>query len=185
MSTSTDCGFWAAFTDEQALLAWTKKPGQYTAMRSQDVLNLAQENNINRIVINNDQPNMFVVERSKGDVKEHRIFDNSQVQTGTPHSPLSNSITEKLIVNFKKNKAITEVYQYAQTRDGEQSIVLGFRLTGTSENARKAAIYSVQDALQNETVDQLLDLFFLETDEWYHQIKEIENALLYKKEGSQ
>src|SRR5207249_4299129 len=57
-----------AFTDEQALLNWTKKPSEYTAMRSQDVLKFCQDNGIDRIVINSDQPNMFVLERSRENV---------------------------------------------------------------------------------------------------------------------
>ena len=170
-----------AFTDEQALLAWTKKPSQYTAMRSKDVLKFVQENGMDRIVINSDQPNMFVLERSRENVKEHTIPQDTQVQLGTPNQPLSHAITQKLIANFKKDNTISEVYQYGQTREGEFSIVLGFKLTSASENAKKAAIHAVQNALQNEKLDQPLDLFFLETDHWYDTVRKIENSLVYRQ----
>lgn len=170
-----------AFTDEQALVAWTKKPSQYTAMRSKDVLKFVQDNGMDRIVINSDQPNMFVLERSRENVKEHKIQQDTKVQLGTPNRPLSNAITKKLTDNFKKDNTISEVYQYGQTKDGEFSIVLGFKLTNNSENAKKAAINAVQNALQNETVDQLLDLFFIETESWYDRVRSIENSLLYKR----
>lgn len=170
-----------AFTDEQALLAWTKKPSQYTAMRSKDVLKFVQDNGMDRIVINSDQPNMFVLERSRENVKEHTIKQDTQVQLGTPNRPLSKSITQKLLDNFKRDTTISEVYQYGQTKDAEFSIVLGFKLTSNSDNAKKAAINAVQNALQGETLDQPLDLFFIETDSWYESIRKIENSLLYKQ----
>ena len=83
--------------------------------------------------------------------------------------------------NFKKDNIISEVYQYGQTKDGEFSLVLAFKLATNSENAKKAAINAVQNGLENETVDQPLDLFFIETNDWYDSIRRIENSLLYKK----
>lgn len=169
------------FTDEKALLAWTNKPTQYTAMRSKDVLKFVQDNAMDRIVINSDQPNMFVLERSRENVKEHTIKQDTKVQLGTPNRPLGNSITQRLIDNFKKDNTISEVYQYGQTKDGEFSIVLGFKLTSNSDNAKRAAINAVQNAMQNQSIDQPLDLFFIETESWYDSIRKIENSLLYKQ----
>ena len=169
------------FTDEQSLLNWTKKPSEYTAMRSQDVLKFAQENGIERIVINTNQPNMFVVERNKTNVKEHIIMQDTKILLGEPDNPLSNYIIQKLIDNFKEDKTISEVYQYGQTKDGEFSIVLGFVLTTYSDNAKTAAINKVQNALQNQKIVVPLDLFFIETEEWHERIKKIEKALIYKK----
>jgi hypothetical protein len=169
------------FTDEQALLAWTKKPSQYTAMRSKDVLKFVQDNGMDRIVINSDQPNMFVLERSRENVKEHTIKQDTKVQLGTPNRPLSKPITQKLIDNFKRDTTISEVYQYGKTKDVEFSIVLGFKLTSNSDNAKKAAINAVQNALQGETLDQPLDLFFIETERWHESVRKIENSLLYRQ----
>lgn len=124
---------------------------------------------------------MFVLERSRENIKEHTIKQDTQVQLGTPNKPLNSSITQKLIDNFNKDNTISEVYQYGQTKDGEFSLVLAFKLTTYSENAKKAAINAVQNGLHNETVDQPLDLFFIETNDWYDSIRRIENSLLYKK----
>lgn len=170
-----------AFTDEQAMLNWTKKPTEYTSMRSQAVLQICEENNINRIVINTDQPNMFVIEHSKENVKEYQIKQDTDVQLGTPNKPLSGSITKKLLDNFKTNNAILEVYQYGQTKEHEFSIVLGFKLSVYSENSKQAVINAVQSAMQNETPDQFLDLFFIESEDWYDMIKGVQNSLLYKR----
>lgn len=169
-----------AFTDEQAMLSWTKRPNEYTSMRSQDVLKICEENNINRIVINSDQPNMFVVERGKENTKEYEIKKDADIQLGTPNRPLSNSIIHKLLDNFRNNDTVLEVYQYGQTKHREFSIVLGFRLSVYSDNAKQAVINTVQNALQNETPDQTLDLFFIDTEEWYDMIRKVENSLIYK-----
>ncbi len=171
-----------AFTDEKALLNWTKKTNQqYTAMSSKDVLKFAQQNSIDRIVINSDEPNMFVLERNKENIQQIIIENDTTVQFGTPSNPLNQSISQKLIENFKKNETILEVYQYGQTKNNEFSIVLGFRLGTYSENSKKAAINCVQNALENESLDQLLDLFFLETEKWYDNIRNVENSLFYIK----
>jgi len=53
------------FTDESSLFSWTKTPTHYNAMRAQDILKLGQTNDIEKIVINNGLPNMFVLEKSK------------------------------------------------------------------------------------------------------------------------
>lgn len=55
-----------AFTDEEALMTWMKKPSQYTSMRSQDVLKLCEANGITRIIINNGSQNTFVLEGQAG-----------------------------------------------------------------------------------------------------------------------
>ena len=171
----------AAFTDEEAMLSWTKRPTQYTSLRSQDVLRICEENNINRIVINSDQPNMFVVERGKENVKEYQIGKDTDIQLGTPNRPLSNSIIGKLLGSFKNNSTILEVYQYGQTKHGEFSIVLAFKLSTYSDNAKEAVINIVQNELQNETPDQSLDLFFIDSEEWYERIRKVEKSLIYKR----
>ena len=47
-----------AFSDEKSLLIWSKKPTPYTAVRSQAVLEMCQEINVSRIVINSGSPNI-------------------------------------------------------------------------------------------------------------------------------
>ena len=171
-----------AFTDEQAMLSWTKKPTEYTAMRSQDVLKLCENNGFDRIVINTASPNTFVIERNKK-ATTHHIKENSTVQVGTPDKPLSRDLINKLIDNFRKNEVILEVYHYGMTKEKEFSLVLGFKLSSISDEAHKAAIYAVQDVVSGQNLDQPLDIFFLEKDEWYARVKQIQNALIYEKKA--
>lgn len=170
-----------AFTDENALLSWTKKPTPYTALSSKDLLKLCEENSIERIVINSDLPTMFVLERNREAIRTDTIQEDTVVKVGTPNRPLDKTVISKLIGQFKRIDTIQEVYQYGQTRNNEFSIVLGFKLSTNSENAKTAAINAVQTALQGESMDQLLDLFFIEDDGWYQTITNVENSFVYKK----
>jgi SseB protein N-terminal domain len=169
-----------AFTDENALVNWTKKPTQYTALSSKDVMKLCEEQLIERIVINSELPTMFVLERNRTNIKTETIQEETTVQVGTPNRPLERGILQKLIDQFKRVETIDEVYQYGQTKNNEFSIVLGFKLLTNSDNAKTAAINAVQTALQGEKIDQLLDLFFIEDDGWYQTIRNLENSLFYK-----
>ena len=171
----------AVFTDEQSLMTWVRTPTEFTAMRSQDVLKFAQDNNVSRIIINNNLSNMFVLERNRENVTKHQIKQGTNVQIGVPNKPLAISLIKELIDNFKKNRTILEVYQYGQTKEDEFSIVLGFKLLTNSDNAKKAALNIVQNAVGKGTLEQPIDLFFIETNEWYEAIKKIENSLIYKK----
>lgn len=170
-----------AFTDENALLSWSKKPTQYTGLSSQAVLKLCEENLIERIVINSDLPTMFVLERNRENIKTETIEKETTVQVGTPSLPLENKIIQKLIEQFKRVETIKEVYQYGQTKNNEFSLVLGFKLSTNSDNAKTATINAVQTALNGEQINQLLDLFFIEDDGWYKTIQNVENSIVYKK----
>jgi hypothetical protein len=168
-----------AFTDENALLSWAKKPTQFTGLSSQDVLKLCEENLIERIVINSDLPTMFVLERNRNNIKTETIEKETTVQVGTPNRPLENRIIQKLIEQFKRVDTINEVYQYGQTKNNEFSLVLGVKLSTNSDNAKTATINAVQTALQEEKIDQLLDIFFIEDDGWYNTIRNLENSKVY------
>ena len=102
------------------------------------------------------------------------------MQVGTPNNPLDRVILKKLIDQFQRVETIDEVYQYGQSKNNEFSIVLGFKLLTNSENAKTASINAVQTALQGEKIDQLLELFFIEDDGWYQEIRNVENSLFYK-----
>ena len=103
------------------------------------------------------------------------------LQVGVSNRPLGNRITAKLIDKFKQVDTIDEVYQYGKTKDNEFSIVLGFKLLTNSDNAKTATINAVQTALQGEKIDQILDIFFIEDENWYQIIRNIDKSFLYKK----
>jgi len=170
-----------AFTDETSLLEYTKRETSYTAMKSQDVLNLCETNGIDRIVINSGQKNAWFTEKSKENIETHTVEKETSVLIGTPNKPIDNKTIEKLRLMFSKVTSIEEVYQYGQTKDNEFSIVLGFKLNTYNDNSKTASINAVQRALDDTSFDQPIDIFFIQTEDWYNSIKNIENSLLYKK----
>lgn len=170
-----------AFTDEKSLLSWSNKPTEYTALSSKVVLELCEKEHIERIVINSDLPTMFVLERNRENIKTLTTEEETTVQVGTPNKSLENRIIQKLIQNFQRVEIIDEVYQYGQSKNNEFSLILGFKLSTDSDNAKTATINAVQTALQGEKIDQLLNLFFIEDESWYQTIKNVENSFVYKK----
>jgi hypothetical protein len=51
------------FTDNESVYRWSKASAPYTSMRSQDVFKLCEANDIYKIVINSDSPNIFLAQR--------------------------------------------------------------------------------------------------------------------------
>jgi len=170
----------AAFTDE-SLLGKSEKPIEYVTIRSKDFLKQCQESNIDSIVINIGHPNEYVIERNREEIKEHQILDNSVLQIAKPDNPLSEFFLKKVIDNIKTNDTVIEMYQYSLVNQGELSIVLAFRLTVYNHNSRIAVMNAVQNAQIGEKVYQPLDIFFLNSDEWYDKVKRVKESLIYKK----
>jgi hypothetical protein len=170
-----------AFTDEKALLAWTQqKATTYTALKAKAALELCEDSSINTIVINSGSPNMFVVQRDSY-AETIDIPDGTTIQIGAPVRPLNEGIIKNLILNFKSIGNILDAYQYTLSQGNEVNIVIGLKLLSNSENAKKAAIFAVQNALVDETSKTFVDIFFLETEEWFDIVKNVEDALFYKK----
>ncbi len=170
-----------AFSNEQSLLEWTKGKSEYTAMYGKDVLDFCQVNGIDRIIIDSDQPTMFVMERNRENVTTETIKEETEVQVGTPINPISGDLLEKFKSNFSKVASILEVYQYAMSRNNENILVFAFRLTAYNDNSRTACINSIQNSMEGEKLDLPLELFFLDEESWYQTAKGIENALVYEK----
>jgi len=170
-----------AFTDEKALQTWAKKVTEYTKMRSQDVIEFCKQNGIDRIVINSDQANMFVLERNRENIKTTVIEKPTPVQVGKPIHPLNKHILDKLITNFKKVDTILEAYHYAQSANNEFSLVIGVVLSTISDNSRAALNNAIYNSLQGEKLDTLLDIFVLPTNDWIQNVRNIQDSLFYKR----
>jgi len=169
-----------AFSDEKSLVSWSKKPTPYTAVKSQAALEMCQGIDVSRIVINSGSINIFVVERSNN-TESINIEAGTTIHIGTPARPLDQRIIKELVSNFQSIENILEAYQYMQTRNNESSIMIGIKLLSDTDNARKAVLYAVQNVLNNEKNKTFVDIFFLETDEWYNRVKKVEESLFYKK----
>lgn len=170
-----------AFTDEHSLLEYMKRETSYTAMKTQDVLSFCETNGIDRIVINGGQKNAWFTEKSKQNVQIETVEKKTIVEIGTLDIPIDKIIVEKLRQMFSKVDSVLEVYQYGQTKDNEFNLVLGIKLSIYNDNSKTASINAVQRALDDSTFNQPLDIFFIETDNWYNSIKNIQNALLYRR----
>ena len=58
------------FTDDDAIIRWAKGHATYTSMRSQEVLELCEREDIYKIVINSDSPNIFLAQRKTGNMQK-------------------------------------------------------------------------------------------------------------------
>lgn len=52
-----------AFTDETSLYNWSKNSSHYIAMTTKGILKMCEMNDIYKIVINSDSPDIFLVQR--------------------------------------------------------------------------------------------------------------------------
>jgi hypothetical protein len=170
-----------AFSDETALVKWTNRETQYTAIKAQDLIDFCKQNNVDRIVINSDQKNMFVLERNRENITSRTIQEETKVLVGTPTNPLPKNAIELLIKNFKKVDTIEEAYQYAQKMNDETSLVLGIKMTVVSDNSRAALHNALNDSLNGVDVGIPIDIFLLEDQSWLATVRNIENSLFYRR----
>jgi hypothetical protein len=169
------------FSDEKSLYKWAKRETAYTAMRSQDLIEFCKQHGIDRIVINSDQNNMFVLERNRANITTETIKEDTKVLVGTPSKPLNGRVLKNLINNFQKIDTIEEAYQYVQSLNGETSLVLGIRMSTVSENSRAALHKALNKSLQHEQLDVALGIMIIQTEEWLQTIRNIQNSLFYKR----
>ena len=169
-----------AFTDEAALLEWTKQPAPYIALPMAHVMEFAQQNNIDRIVINNDQPDMFVMERDRSHISTNTVNEPTQIMIGAPANPMSPVILDKMKEGFQRIEAVEEAYHFLKQQGEEQSYAVGLRVSDLSENAQIALQNAIGNAMQNQQTDFPLDVMVLD-DDLYNGVKNIPGSLFYKK----
>lgn len=170
-----------AFSDEKSLLNWSNRETEYTSMRAQDIIEFCKQHNIDRIVINSDQKNMYVLERNRENITTRTIEQETEVLLGTPAKPLSTHLLDKLKANFQKVDTIEEAYQYAQNMNGETSIVLGILMSTVSDNARAALHNALNNSVQDEKLEFPLDIMILEREDLLDTVRNIHNSLFYKR----
>ncbi|MBO9684458.1 MAG: SseB family protein [Flavisolibacter sp.] len=172
----------AAFTDENALLEWSKKPTQYTALHSQDVIEICKSSGIDRVVINNLQKNMFVLERNRSNITTNVIEKETEVLVGTPIHPLSSAVIQKLNENFQRVDTIEEAYQFAQSMNGETSLVLAVKMSVQSDNARAALHNAINDSINADELQLPLDIMIISSEDWLNAARNVQNSFVYKKQ---
>lgn len=174
----------AVFTDETALLEWAKRPMHYIALPTGNVIDFCQQNNIDRVVINSDRKNMFVMERDRSHITTRQVEEPTQVLIGVPAKPLPVSVIEKLKANFSRIESIEECYQFWQQMGQESSIVLGIRTSSQTENSRIALQNAVSNALLGAELEVPLDVMTL-NDDLLKTVQQIPGSQFYKREYKQ
>lgn len=170
-----------AFSDEIALVKWTKHKTQYTAIKTQDLIYFCKQNNIDRIVINSDQKNMFVLERNRENITSRTIQEETNVLVGTPTNPLPKAAIDLLAINFSKVDTIEEAYQFAQKMNDETSLVLGIKMSVVSDNSRAALHNALNNSLSGVDVGMPIDIMILEDEGWLNTARNIQNSIFYKR----
>jgi len=169
------------FSTEKYLLDWTKTRSGYTSMRCQDLLEFCEQNNLERIVINSDQKNMFVMEKTR-DVTTTQIQKDTQIFVGQPTQPLPQEMIGQLAANFSHIDTITEAYQYGQNLNGEFSIALGIRISVRSDESAAALRHAIARVLEGKTLNLPVDVLMLEDNPSLLQaVQKIPNSLFYKR----
>lgn len=170
-----------AFSDETALVNWSNRKTEYTAIRTQDLIDFCKQNNIDRIVINSDQKNMFVLERNRENITSRTIQEDTNVLVGTPITPLPKSTIDLLVKNFKRIDTIEEAYQFAQKMNDETSLVLGIKMSIISDNSRAALHNALNDSLSGVNVGIPIDIMLIEDEGWLNTVRNIQNSLFYTR----
>jgi hypothetical protein len=169
----------AAFTDEQALLDWSKKPCPYVSLKGQSVLELCESNDFSKLVINNRSENTFVLERRQEAVEHYTIKKGTTMQIGTPSTPLDPDVIARLMPYFKSTEGILEVYHYGQTVKKQFSLVLGFKVQNPNPEIEASIEAAVQASLGSEKLSYPLDVRFFSTGEDYEQVKAVEKRVFH------
>jgi len=168
------------FTSEEALSKWATEKTAYTAMPAKAVLEIAQKEQFGRIVIDSDQPTMFVLERDTSNITTEVLTEDTEVTIGTPLHPIAGANKESLIREFSRNTNIKEVYHFVMVRGNESVLILAILLEQQSDDARKAILGAINTGMNGYTLDLPLDIMYLDTeDSWYETAKQFE--IFYKK----
>ncbi len=173
-----------AFTDEAAVLSWSKKPTTNVAMPSKSVLEMCYTERSGRIVINTGLDTMFVLERDSDAFHSTTLQAGSMIREGVPARPLDKATLEKMAHGLHHLEIVDEAFHYAKNLNGDDSLVIALRLARGNENAKKAAMLAIHDVLKGVSLDQPLDIYFIEKEEPYRHISGISGARFYKRSES-
>ncbi len=169
----------AAFTSEEAIITWAKQIVQYYAMEAKDVIKICEEYGIDRLIIDNSLPTMFVMQRNPGEVQVETISSGTPVRIGTPARPVEGHVLEKLKRNIAEIPFLEKVYQYVMTRNDEHTLIIAFKFSSDDDQAQQAAIQATQKAFYGEKIDLPVEVFFIEAESTHEQIRKVANSLIH------
>lgn len=170
----------AVFTSELTMNAWAKSPIHYTALKSSDVLKLSLQWEIDRIVIDSDQPSMFslIKSESRG---EQNVQDKSKLYIMYPPHPLKPHVLAYLAANFLQVESILEAFQFTLSDRSQPSLILGLKLSDYSPQSKENCFSAVQDAFKLYKPEGPVDVIFLEKEDWHTRVCAINGSLFYRR----
>lgn len=177
------------FSDEESLRKWAKEEIHYNALKTQDVFEICRQREIDRVIINSGQPNMFILERQKEqeESEEEEQEQPSRVRIGIPANPLHLNTIRKIRENATENPNIEQVYQFVQedvdaSPENRFFLMIGLVLAENTDSLRLEAVNTIKQALQGQKKPDLpLGIMILD-DDWLTRMRNISNQPFYTKE---
>lgn len=168
------------FTSEITLSKWINEESSFLAMPAKKVLEIAEEQNFGRIVIDSDQETMFVLERDVKNQKRETITEDTQILVWMPNNPISGKNKQQFEEAFSKVVSIKEVYHFGITKHNEQVFILAIVLDPKTDNAILASQGAINDGMQGFQLELPLEVMYLkEGDDLLETAREFE--LFYKR----
>jgi hypothetical protein len=166
------------FTSEKWLFNWTEQSIPYLSVPADKVLDFCAGNHIDRIVINNNSPEVFVLDSLFG-----RIGELGENNFGKACKPpirfFSRRLVHRLNKKFNELRVISEVYLFAIERSGEIIQILGLNLSVISPDSRLAVHNLLYRAFAGERFRLPLEIMILTKDD-SQKVKESGGMLFYK-----
>ncbi|MFR9164953.1 MAG: SseB family protein [Dysgonomonas sp.] len=175
------------FSDETALGKWTDELNSYyIAVATQDIFSLCRQLEIDRIIINNGQRNMFTLHRKNDDDNE-TPDDQEQIKIGIPTTPLNEKIIEKLNIGFSQLNTVKKAYQYIQEKQTEENapelvLMIGVLMDTDDDESRSEMINALKESLKGENRPNIPLGATVVDDDWGKVIEEIGIIPFYKKQ---
>lgn len=171
-----------AFSSEQSLFKWAEQEIPFTTMTSQVLIDFCQHNGIGRIIINSNQPDMFVLEGTAANVDAQEVAEDTPVRIGPLPGPLPEDLVEKLKTGFATISSVETVYLHGQLKDGEMAAILSVQASPVSDNTQLALEQMLSKSLEGQPPMILpVGLMLIPDADWLETVKDIEGALFYER----
>ncbi len=171
-----------AFSNEATLFKWAEQEIPFTTITSQVLVEFCQKNGIGRIIINSNQPDMFVLEGTAPNVTATELAEDTPVRIGPLPGELPQEFSVKLKAGFATISAVEAVYLHGQLKGGEMAAILSVQASPNSENTQQALEQMLSKALEGELPMILpIGLMLIPDADWLETVKEIEGALFYER----
>jgi len=177
------------FSDETSLKMWAKRDIGFIKLKTKDLLTFCDSKSINRIIINANQSNAFVLEKGKK-ADESNVSRNSSgdVKLWVPKRPIKGDLLNNIIMSCANVSTVSEVYHFGASRDvglginqEKHSLVLGVKLDLYSEDAKHATLIALDKAINNKKTELPIEIIFLDNEEFYKGAKSLKDSLIYKR----